>query len=77
MKIAVVGPMQPVYTGRIDFDEASGYVIFNVVNAQTNAIVGTLARIKSSSGGNKVSGDYPGLNPDVFTVDSSGHLIPA
>jgi hypothetical protein len=35
----------------------------------------TIATVHASSGGDKIAGGYPGLNPDIFTVDGTGHLV--
>ena len=37
--------------------------------------VGILVRCHPSSGANKIAGDYPGLDPALFTVDDGGHLV--
>lgn len=53
---------------------SAGGIDCNVYQVTGNVKIGTLASVHPSSGGDKIAGVLPGLDPNYFTLDTGGHL---
>lgn len=47
----------------------------DVVENANNVTRGTLVQVHPSSGGDKIAGNYPGLDGELFTVDGDNHIV--